>query len=281
MQRSDFLRTGIWLSLYPILSGLRPKASSYSIRLLRHATLIVEMNGVTFMVDPMLSPKDAMDPIQNAGNDLRIPMSDLPIGQSELREIISQVDAILLTHTHRDHWDQAAQDIIDKAKTILCQPSDIDKIKGQGFTQVIGIEDQIDFKKIKVVRTGGQHGTGDIGKRMGPVSGYVLKQKKQCAYIAGDTIWCDEVKNALNTHHPETIILNAGGAQFNSGGPITMTPADITQVREHSPSSKIVAVHMDTVNHCLIKRKDLRQAARNHNFEKSLFIPEDGESIKF
>src|SRR4030095_6299098 len=35
------------------------------IRLIRHATLIIEINGKKILVDPMLSNKDGLDPVQN------------------------------------------------------------------------------------------------------------------------------------------------------------------------------------------------------------------------
>jgi hypothetical protein len=48
------------------------------------------------------------------------------------------------------------------------------------------------------VRTGGRHGTGEIGEKMGPVSGYVLRGPGEpVVYIAGDTVWCPEVAAAL------------------------------------------------------------------------------------
>ncbi|NQX39444.1 hypothetical protein SAMN05421820_102179 [Pedobacter steynii] len=47
-------------------------------------------------------------------------------------------------------------------------------------------------------RTGGQDGVGEIGKMMGIVSGYVIRHEQEMVYIAGDTIWCDEVKAALD-----------------------------------------------------------------------------------
>ncbi len=36
------------------------------IRLLRHATLLVTVKDLTLLVDPMLSPKEVMEPIANS-----------------------------------------------------------------------------------------------------------------------------------------------------------------------------------------------------------------------
>ena len=71
------------------------------IRLLRHATLIIQLNGKKILIDPMLSAKDEMEPVQNCGNDTRIPMVDLPIDSTDLTEILKGIDAAVVTHTPR------------------------------------------------------------------------------------------------------------------------------------------------------------------------------------
>lgn len=249
-------------------------------QLLRHATLILHIHGKKFLVDPMLSPKDTLDPVQNCGNDIRFPMVDLPISQSELLETVSEVDAVVVTHLHRDHWDAAAQDMISKNKRIYCQPSDREKLTAQGFTHVIPVDVRLDWDGISIHRTSGKHGTGEIGKKMGEVSGFVFEYGNKSIYLAGDTIWCDDVENSLTKFSPEVTIVNAGGARFMEGDAITMTPDDILQVRTKLPGSKIIAVHMDTVNHCFVTRAILSKVLNEKGLAHAIAIPLDGETIQ-
>lgn len=251
-----------------------------TIRLLRHATLLIEINGKTILVDPMLSPKDKLDPVQNCGNDIKFPMVDLPISNAELSQILSQVDVVIVTHLHRDHWDITAQNLIDKNKLIFCQPNDQDNIRGQGFKNVQSISTSYNWKGINIIRTNGKHGTGEIGKKMGEVSGFVIDHPGESLYLAGDTIWCEDVEKALLTYKPKVTILNTGGARFLTGDPITMTPGDVVNVHEKLSQTKIIAVHMDTVNHCFIKRTDLLQALTEKGLESIVLIPDDGEVIE-
>ena len=144
--------------------------------------------------------------------------------------------------------------ILNKDLTLICQPADAEKLKQQGFTNLIVVNDRIDFKGMQIHRVNGQHGTGDIGARMGPVSGFVLVDGEKKIYIAGDTIWCDDVDQAIKTHKPDVIVVNAGAAQFNQGDPITMTSKDVISTITALPSAKVVAVHMETINHCLINK---------------------------
>jgi L-ascorbate metabolism protein UlaG (beta-lactamase superfamily) len=280
MKRRVFIKTGV-LSV-GALAYLKntvvsaAKKSIMKVRLLRHATLVVRVNGKIILVDPMLSKKEEMDPVGNAGNNNRIPMVDLPIDDAELDGLLKKTDAVLLTHIHRDHWDAAAQQRVDKNKLILCQPADEDKIKAEGFSNVKSIENSYGWNGITIHRTNGQHGTGEIGKKMGAVSGFVLDDTKDQIYIAGDTIWCSGVKDAITTHRPTYIIVNGGGAKFIEGDPITMTVTDVIELTKFV-NTPISVVHLETINHCLQRRSDFNSALTLHSLTKQVNIPADGE----
>lgn len=245
------------------------------IQLIRHATLRVSMGGHTILIDPMLSAKEAMEPIQNANNTRRIPMVELPFS---VPEILKDVDAVLVTHTHRDHWDPAATNLVPKTLPILCQPEDETKFRGWGYTDVRPIDKTIDFNGVSVTRTGGQHGTGDLARQMAPVSGFVLRTENEpSVYIAGDTIYCPEVEQTLDKNDPHAVVVNAGAAQFIMGDPITMTAADVAKVCRRAPNSAIIAVHMEAINHCHLKRAHLEAALDREGLKGKVWIPKDGE----
>lgn len=282
MNRKKFLAfvSGISLLSSKSFSGsYRSGKYKMEMNFIRHATFLLKAGGQTFLIDPMLGVKDSMDPVPNCSHVARIPMVELPFPENSLRRMLTRIDAVIVTHTHRDHWDVAAQELLDKKIPLICQPSDKEKLAGQGFTNLISIENSVDFRGLKISRTGGQHGRGEIGLRMGTVSGFVIGDGNKKIYIAGDTIWCPEVEQAVGKHVPDVIVLNAGAAQFDQGDPITMTAADVIKTIEASPSAKIIAVHMETVNHCRLKRPDLRKALEEKDFGGRYIIPEDGDQI--
>lgn len=251
-----------------------------NIRLLRHATIVVDWGDVSILVDPMLAVKETLDPIGNAANARRIPMLPLPIDDAALKQLIASVDGVFVTHTHRDHWDARATELIPPETPLVCQPPDFDKLAGEGFTNLITIEERERWHGIEVTRTGGQHGTGEIGARMGPVSGFVFRASgAPTLYIAGDTVWCPELETALREHAPDVIVLNAGAAQFLTGGPITMTADEVLRTAETAPNARIIAVHMDTINHCLLTRATLAEAVADAGLSERISIPADGERI--
>jgi L-ascorbate metabolism protein UlaG (beta-lactamase superfamily) len=250
------------------------------IRLLRHATLLVTLGDLEILVDPMLSPAAAMEPVRNAGSDRRIPLVDLPFGEQDVRRLIGGIGAVLVTHTHRDHWDAQAVDLLPREIPIFCQPDDEQAIRGAGFAGVTAVGTEVAWKGIRLQRTGGRHGTGPVGREMAPVSGFVLREPAEpTLYIAGDTIWCEEVAAALDAHAPDVIVVNSGAAAFLAGGPITMTAEDVACVCRRRAAARVVAVHMEAVNHCNLTRRDLRDALLREGLAGQVIIPEDGEVV--
>lgn len=248
------------------------------IQLLRHATLVVKIAGLTLLVDPMLSEVEAMDPVANAAITRRIPMVPLPLDNTALTRLMQSVDAILVTHTHRDHWDEQARQLLPHQLKLFCQPDDEARLRSEGFESAEAVAEQTTWRGLRMSRTGGRHGTGEIGQKMGPVSGFVLQAESEpTLYLAGDTIWCDEVGAALRTHHPAVTVVNTGAAQFNLGGPITMTAEDVVAVCRELPTARVIAVHMEAVNHCLLTRAELRQALETEGLSAQVTIPADGE----
>lgn len=242
----------------------------------RHATLIVEVGGKTLLVDPMLGPAESMPPIQNSPNDRRNPLVELPALD------LSPIDAVLVTHTHADHFDPAAAEMLDKDLTVFCQPEDEEGIRSSGFRDIRAVDESVSWGGIELRRTDGRHGTGEIGASMAPVSGFVLRAPDEpTLYVAGDTIWCPEVEKALNDHEPDVVVVNAGAAQFISGDPITMTAEDVTRTLCHAPAATVVAVHMEVINHCLLTREDLRKHLALEGLTDRARIPDDGEHLRF
>jgi L-ascorbate metabolism protein UlaG (beta-lactamase superfamily) len=247
------------------------------LRLIRHATLLVELAGQCLLVDPMLDPAGARPAVADTPNDRRNPLVELP-EPAEL--LVRNLDAVLVTHLHADHLDEHAVDLLAKDMPVLCQPHDEGVLRDRGFTDVRPIEAAGELAGVTIARTDGRHGTGEIAEQLAPVSGFVISAPGEpTLYVAGDTVWCEEVAAALDEHRPDVVVVNAGGARFTHGDPITMTGDDIACLAEHAPGVHVVAVHLEAINHCLETRADLHQRIRHAGLQEHVTVPEDGALI--
>lgn len=254
---------------------------------IRNATIIVDFNNTKFLIDPWLMPKDYMPGFEAAINSqIRQPRVNLPF---EIEKFID-VDAVIITHIHPDHWDEFAENALNKKIKMFVQSvRDKDYIVSKGFTNTELLSEYgTKYNGITLYKTGTQHGRRDVIKPLCDsigmpydAMGVVFKsEKEKTLYVAGDTIWCEEVNNALKKYRPEIIIVNACAATVLNGERIIMNIEDVKNVLNSAPNSTVLASHLDCVSHLTITRKDLKEFKTKNKID-NLLIPEDGETCEF
>lgn len=225
-----------------------------NVTLVRHATLLLDTPSFgRVLVDPMLRAAGTTPAIENTPNQKPNPLVELPL---PLEEVVRGVDLCIVTHLHRDHFD----DLLPLDVPILTQPESADELRARGHTDV-------STEHAEIPMTRGRHGTGEIGDAMGVVSGWVVDG----VYITGDTIWCDEVRAALDEHRPRAVIANAGGARFDVGDPIVMDADDVRTLRQEFDGA-VAVVHLEAINHCIERRSAYRAI-------DGVRVPDDGATI--
>lgn len=248
---------------------------------IRNATLIVTFNGKSFLIDPWLLPKDSMPGFEGCVNaDVRQPRVELPLAI----ETIVDVNAVILTHNHPDHFDDIAIAAISKDKPFFVQNNtDFEFLKAKGFKNVTILDEEgTNFEGIMLYKTSGQHGCREIMLPLCQsmnmpydIMGVVFTaSQEKTLYLAGDTIWCDEVKNVIDKFNPNIIVVNACGASLLNGEIIIMNDVDVKAVATYTPSATIIASHMDTVSHLTVTREDIRNLQLSN-----VVVPEDNEIL--
>ncbi len=256
--------------------------STNKIQLIRNATLKIEYGGKTFLIDPMLSEKGKLKSVigTNKNPTVHLTMS--------VEEIMNDVDFVLASHSHFDHFDKPAAAAMGDTLKLYVQPADsVFFLNEFGMTNTEIINDKITVGELTVYRTGGEHGKGTIKEMMGEVSGFVLQAENQpTVYIVGDCLWTDEIKANIERYQPDWVIINTGGAIIPALSPtfgtLTMNEKDVVRMIEESPAKcRFIAVHMDAIDHCQTTRSILRNEADKAGISREkLIIPADGESIK-
>lgn len=253
-----------------------------SIQQIRNATLKLNFAGTTFLVDPMLADKGAYPGFRGTYNEeLRNPLVDLPIPVTEVME----ADAVIVTHRHLDHWDEAARQQLPKDIPIFVQnEADAQATRAEGFTDVRVIGPDVMFGGVTLSKTGGQHGDETMSARLGEVMGVVFQHPQTATvYIAGDTIWSSHVDAAISGFQPDIIILNTGYARFQGfDGSIIMGKEDLARAYQAAPGATLIGSHMEAVNHAMQTRQELREYIAEQALDPArVLVPEDGEIYRF
>ena len=255
---------------------------------IRNATMIITYAGKRFLIDPFLAPKGTYPPFPTGINEhLNVPTVDLPLSMEEILD----VDAVIVTHIHLDHFDPAAMEIIPKNMIIFAQNDDeARQIKEAGFKNVEVLKEEgILFGDIKLIKTPAKHYSDEsiveLYRQLNTADescGVIFNHSEEKSlYIMGDTVWYDGIKNVLDKYTPDVIAINAGNAQFVDGRYLIMSKEDFFEAIKAAPNAKFLATHMEAVNHLMVSRKDLREYAEENGFSNRLSIPADGETCEF
>jgi L-ascorbate metabolism protein UlaG (beta-lactamase superfamily) len=212
----------------------------------------------------MLDDAGARPPVENTSNPVRNPTVPLPF---PAEEVVRGVDAVVVTHRHRDHLDARGEELTPRDVPVFCQPEDEGALRELGL-DARPVAEQLDWDGLHIARTPARHGSGAVAEALAPVSGFVLGE----LYLAGDTVWYEGVEDAIARHRPRAAVVNAGGAEFLEGGPIVMGIDDVREVAARVPT--VVAVHLEAVNHCFLTRAELAAAV------PGVLIPRDGETVE-
>src|SRR4051794_24210108 len=181
------------------------------VALIRHATVVVDLDGERVLIDPMLDPAGHRGPVANSPEPRDNPLVDLPAGASALLDGLS---AVVVTHLHADHLDDAGAAFLATAGVpVLGQAEDLAALRGRGIADSREIGGALG--DVTLTRTGGRHAADPaLAEALGPVSGVVLAAGEERVYVAGDTVRVPDFERALAEHAPTALVVNAGGARF-------------------------------------------------------------------
>ena len=254
------------------------------IKQIRNATVIVTYAGKKFLIDPMLAEKGAYPPFPFTANQhLNNPIVGLPVSMEEILD----VDAVIVTHIHLDHFDPVAMEVIPKDMKMFAQNEDeANEMKEAGFKNVEVLKEEGTlFEGIKLTKTPAKHYSDDslldIYRKLQfthKASGVIFNHAdEKSLYIMGDTVWYDGIKTVLNKYTPDVVVVNAGNAQILDNGYLIMSKEDFYEAVKVAPNAQFVASHMEGVNHLMVSREDLRKFTIEKGISSNVLIPDDGE----
>ena len=213
-------------------------------------------------------------------NERRSPLVDLPC---PVEEVLADVCAIVVTHVHADHFEAKTATLLDHTLPIYAQnEADRSVIESWGFVDVRVLSDEgSSFGTTTLTRVPAQHGLTPETD-CGPASGVVLTAPDEpTLYLAGDTVWYEGVATSLERFRPAVTVVNCCGATLASRGRIIMDEEDVLAICRDAQWTRVVASHMEAVNHGNVSRTYLRTFVDRLGVGSQVLIPEDGEMLEF
>jgi L-ascorbate metabolism protein UlaG (beta-lactamase superfamily) len=147
-------------------------STALAITWLGHATVLVELDGVRVITDPVL--RDRIGPLVRIAPDV---------------DVVGPVDCVLLSHLHADHTDVPTLRALDRSGPVIAPYPSREWLTGRGLRDVRELHPgaEIGIGGLRVAATAAVH---DPRRRpFGPAAepvGYVIRGSS-AVYFAGDT----------------------------------------------------------------------------------------------
>lgn len=147
---------------------------------LGHSTVLLEQSGARILTDPVLRARV-------------LHLRRHPESRHSLDP--GQLDAILISHHHFDHFDRPTLRRLDRRTTIIGGPGTAALLRREGFHRVIDLSpgEAVDLESVTVRATPAEHGGSRTPlHRAGEAVGFTVEGSEK-VYFAGDTDLFDEI----------------------------------------------------------------------------------------
>jgi len=208
--------------------GLLMGVAAAHITYVGHSTVLVDMDGVRLLTDPLLRPR--LLHLRRVGK----------VDASALRDI----DAVLISHLHFDHLDVASLRQLGRDVPVVAPRGSGRLLKRKRFRTVteLGVGDELRIGDLVIRGTRALHDPGRVplGRRVEPM-GYVLAGSRS-VYFAGDT----EVFEGMAALGPLDVALLPIWGWGPSLGPGHMNPRSAADAARILRTSIAIPIHWGT-----------------------------------
>lgn len=248
---------------------------------IRNATMVLETENNVILIDPMLGNEGNMPSFTLFRHKARKnPTVSLPKNSNA---ILEKVTHCLITHQHPDHIDsKAIRFLTKKGIPVTCSVRDEKAFQKRGLNviQTLKFWEKQEFLGGTIEGIPAKHGYGFVSKLMGNVMGFLVTlPNRKSIYLSSDTVYTDAVDKVLREHKPDINVLACGAAQFDFFKLLIMNVEDIVKFVKNA-SGKVIANHMESINHCPLTRKELIKILTEEDLINKVVVPADGETIE-
>lgn len=198
---------------------------------LGHATVLIELDGVRLITDPLLGP--------------RVGFLRRTAGAVDAASI-AHIDGVLLSHLHADHAHVGSLRALGTAVTVVAPAGSGRWLAGRGFTDVreLGAGQELELDEVRVHATPASHPAGRWRGRGGPAPIGFLVSGSQTVYFAGDTDLFGEMELMAGTVDVALLPISGWGRTLGAGH---LDPARAAQATAMIAPRVVVPIHWGTL----------------------------------
>lgn len=225
--------------------------SGASVQFIGTATVLIGWGPFTLLTDPNFLHRGQLawlgrGLVSRRLTEPALQVSDLP-----------DLDAVVLSHLHGDHWDRVASRGLDSGQPILTTPHAARRLQGlHGFRRTTGLRTW----EQHVLTKGGStmtltslpalHAHGAVRTLLPPVMGSLLEfagpgeHRPLRLYLSGDTLIFDGIREIARRYgEPDAAVVHLGGTTLPGGAVVTLDGVGGADLVEIIRPRRVLPVH--------------------------------------
>jgi L-ascorbate metabolism protein UlaG (beta-lactamase superfamily) len=257
-----------------------PPESGLRVTWIGHSSLLVEIEGKRFLTDPVWGERAS--PVSFAGPKRFFP-APLPLAE------IPQLDAVVLSHDHYDHYCRETLEFLAKTDTPFIVPLGVgDRLEDMGVhhSRIKEFDwwEEVRFENVKLACVPARHFSGrtlwDRNKTLW--CGWTFLGQDKRFYFSGDTAYCPEFKDIGLKYGPFDIVAMESAA-YNSAWPdVHIGPEQAVQACLDAKGKMYLPIHWATFSlafHSWTEPGE-RLMVKAKSVNLPLLLPKPGESVE-
>ena len=275
-----------------------------SIFFIGNATVLIKYAGFTILTDPTFIHMHEKVPLGYGLDTTRLTNPAMEINQ------LPQLDLVLLSHFHGDHFDQVTIRELDKSLPIVTNSHAVDELSIRGFTNTKKLEtwentaftkkdNNNNNTKLQITATPGRHGPFPVAMFLPKVMGSILDFKRKGdrndsnsttssnsnqlfrIYITGDTTVFDDIKE-IPKRYPniDLALLHLGGTTI-MGIMLTMDAKEGLEMFNIVNPKKAIPIHYNDYDVFKSPIEDFKTKVKEAGIEDRVFYLNHGETYTF
>ncbi len=216
------------------------------------ATTVIRCGGFTVLTDPNFLHRGQRAYLGYGLTAKRLTEPALRVDQ------LPELDAVVLSHAHGDHWDRVARRGLDHDLPVVTTPHASKRLQLQGFPRATGLRTWGEHllvkgdRQLRVTAVPGRHAPGPLRKVLPPVMGSVLEfgplggPADTRVYLSGDTLLYDAIAE-IPRRFPQLDagVVHLGGTTLPGGLVVTLDGEKGADLVKLVDPAVVVPVHID------------------------------------
>ncbi len=256
-----------------------------SVLFIGNATVLIRYAGFVILTDPTFVHMHEQVPLGYGLHATRLTNPAVEISR------LPQLDVVLLSHFHGDHFDQVAERELDRSLPIVTTPESAERLGERGFTNTYPLDTWSNVTiakggaRLRITAMPGRHGPPLADLVLPDVMGSLLEFEPAAGsvdhrmYITGDTLVIDDLQ-AIPRRYPEIdlALLHLGGTRV-MGIMVTMDGEQGVRLLRMVQPARAIPIHYNDYDVFTSPLSEFQQAVEGAGLSDRVTYLRHGDSF--